>query len=164
MKVGSFLLPLTPKDVMQSINIKPIEFTLLKVRAYAIIGGLLINKGKDQVFVDQSIEIIKINDIDFKIVDWELDTVDEDGNPYLGGNNEVGWLHLRRCPADVNIPVDEEIMGLDNDGNVTIWNNDNQRAENTGQTPEEYGLDNMTEIERARVALRTFMPAKNKRK
>lgn len=47
---------------------------------------------------------------------------------------------------------DGEVIGLDNDGSLILFNGDNGQPYNCGEPPEEFGLRNMTEEERKRVA------------
>lgn len=47
---------------------------------------------------------------------------------------------------------DGEVLGVDNDGSLILFNGDNGEPYNCGETPEEFGLSNMTEIERKRIA------------
>ncbi len=57
----------------------------------------------------------------------------------------------KHFPIGDEEPDDGEVLGVDNDGNVVFWNADNGRAENAGQTPEEYGTEGMTEEELERI-------------
>lgn len=52
-------------------------------------------------------------------------------------------------PEDLS---DGEIVGLDNDGCLLQWNGDECTIYNCGETPEEYGLENIDEKEMVRIA------------
>lgn len=46
---------------------------------------------------------------------------------------------------------DGEVVGLDRDGCLVLWNADSKRAENCGETVLEFGLDNLTNEEKSRL-------------
>ena len=46
---------------------------------------------------------------------------------------------------------DGEIIGIDNDGCLILWNSTSQQGENCGETPEQYGIDNISRTELKRI-------------
>ena len=64
------------------------------------------------------------------------------------GGNPFSLCVRDTLPADL---CDGEIVGLDNDGSLLQWNGDECTIYNCGQTPEEYGLENIDEKEMARI-------------
>ncbi len=49
---------------------------------------------------------------------------------------------------------DEEILGIDNDGCLIAWNATKSEKYNTGETLEQFGPENLTETEKARLNVR----------
>ena len=49
--------------------------------------------------------------------------------------------------------TDGEVMGLDTDGRIIQWDADKDEPYNCGETPEQFGLDNLTPVERERLGL-----------
>lgn len=47
---------------------------------------------------------------------------------------------------------DGEIIGLDTDGCFIQWSDDEQHSYNCGETPEQFGCHNMTNVEEKRIA------------
>jgi len=46
---------------------------------------------------------------------------------------------------------DGEVLYVDNDGCIVQWSNEHSRVYNCGETPEEFGLHNLTAKEAARI-------------
>lgn len=73
----------------------------------------------------------------------------------LDGGYEVGEKLLEggagfMCyvvPRDWLNSEDGEVMGLDTDGKIKVWNIEANSAQNTGETMDEYGIDNMQAFE-----------------
>ncbi len=98
--------------------------------------------------------------------DWEIALIGDDGKRILGeegeftlakyrerykaGLNEQGvanYLHLRSQLKD------GEIIGLDEDGTIVQWDATNGQEYNSGETPAQFGIHQLTDIERKRVGL-----------
>ena len=130
---------------MHTPTIKPIQVSSLIIKARTgVIGGLLLDNGDgEETFLDSSHNQVNLDGVLFDIDEFVLDT-SKDIEGHLP-NTEDGFLYLKRSPFD------GEVMGLDSDGSVLTWNSDTNQAENTSETPEEYGFDNMSATERKRV-------------
>lgn len=48
--------------------------------------------------------------------------------------------------------ADGEVGGLDNDGALILFNGDSGLLYNCGETPEQFGVENMTAVERTRIS------------
>jgi hypothetical protein len=48
---------------------------------------------------------------------------------------------------------DGEILGLDSDGCIIQWDGDSGAPYNCGETPEQFGIANITEAEAARLGI-----------
>ena len=46
---------------------------------------------------------------------------------------------------------DGEVTGIDKDGNLILWNATTKRNENSGETPQEFGVENITDTELSRI-------------
>lgn len=47
-----------------------------------------------------------------------------------------------------------EVIALDTDGCIVQWNAETCTPYNCGENPEQFGIDNLTDIERERIASR----------
>lgn len=73
---------------------------------------------------------------------------------WRGTDPDKAIEHVRTGEHPVPGPTryqDYEVIGLDTDGRVLQWNARTQEAYNCGQTPEEYGLENFSNIELERI-------------
>jgi len=46
---------------------------------------------------------------------------------------------------------DGEVMGLDGDGNLLVWDSSKAEVYNSGFTPDQFGVENLTDKERSRL-------------
>jgi hypothetical protein len=72
--------------------------------------------------------------------------------------SDKGWAEVFRWEAlpmiNDNLSFDDgEVVGIDHDGNVIMWNGGTKQLYNCGQTPEQIGTDNLGVIEMFRCGL-----------
>lgn len=46
---------------------------------------------------------------------------------------------------------DGEVTGIDKDGNLILWNATTKQNENSGETPQEFGVENISDTELSRI-------------
>ena len=59
--------------------------------------------------------------------------------------------------TDTTTYADGEVVGLDNDGCIILWNSETKRGENSGMTPTQFGAtgpSGMSNVERVRIGLK----------
>jgi hypothetical protein len=49
--------------------------------------------------------------------------------------------------------LDGEVLGIDNDSNVILWDADKEKRYNCGETINQYGINNLTDKEKHRLNL-----------
>lgn len=58
---------------------------------------------------------------------------------------------VRRILEALSPYEDNEVVGIDKDGCIVQWDGENSRPYNCGETPQEFGLENLTDIEKERI-------------
>lgn len=62
-------------------------------------------------------------------------------------------MSIEELVSDPTHRLDGEVLGLDTDGSIVQWDGDHQQAYNCGETPQEFGIRNLTAVERERVGV-----------
>lgn len=65
----------------------------------------------------------------------------------------LAYINHEGDVIDLSKVEDGEILGLDADGCIIQWNGDDLETYNCGETPEEFGVSSIRDIERGRLRI-----------
>lgn len=72
-----------------------------------------------------------------------------DSNPFIQGSTNPADFGR----VDASGFADGEVIGMDNDERLILWDGPVATPYNCGETLDEYGVDNLTEVERKRLGI-----------